>query len=97
MEKKDKVFADGIIFKRNDNAPAFVIGKQSFKVKEAVAFLLANEKNGWVNVNINQAQSGKYYIELDTWEATGAKPTYTKALDLNGDMANEFNNTDLPF
>jgi hypothetical protein len=97
MEKKDKVFADGIIFKRNDNAPAFAIGKLSFKVDEAISFLQSNQKKGWVNLNINQAQSGKYYIEVDTWEATGAKPTYTKASDLNGDMANEFNNTDLPF
>jgi hypothetical protein len=97
MEKKDKVFADGIIFKRNDNAPAFAIGKLSFKVDEAIGFLQANAKKGWVNVNINQAQSGKYYIELDTWEATGTKPTYTKTPALNGDMANEFNNSDLPF
>jgi len=71
MEKKDKVFADGIIFKRNDNAPSFAIGKLSFKVDEAIAFLQANDKNGWVNCNINKAQSGKIYIELDTWEANG--------------------------
>ena len=95
MEKKDKVFADGIIFKRNDNAPAFVIGKQSFKVKEAVAFLLANEKNGWVNVNINQAQSGKYYIELDTWEATGAKAESFKPASYMPESKED--NTDLPF
>jgi hypothetical protein len=88
MEKKDKIFADGILFKRNENAPAFVIGKQSFKVKEAVAFLLANEKNGWVNLNINQGQNGKYYIELDTWEATGAKQEAPKS---------NANSTDLPF
>ena len=71
MEKKDKVFADGIIFKRNDNAPAWAIGKLSFKVEEAIAFLQANDKKGWVNLNINKSQNGKVYIELDTWEATG--------------------------
>jgi hypothetical protein len=95
MEKKDKVFADGIIFKRNDNAPAFAIGKLSFKVKEAVAFLLANEKNGWVNVNINQAQSGKYYIEVDTWEATGAKAESFKPASYMPESKED--NTDLPF
>ena len=31
MEKKDKVFADGIIFKRNDNAPQWAVGKLSLK------------------------------------------------------------------
>ncbi len=71
MEKKDKVFADGIIFKRNDNAPQWAIGKLSFKTEEAIAFLQANDKKGWVNLAINQSQNGKFYIELDTWEATG--------------------------
>lgn len=70
MEKKDKVFADGIIFKRNDNAPQWAVGKLSFKVEEAIAFLQANSKKGWVNLNINKSQGGKIYIELDTWEAT---------------------------
>lgn len=90
MEKKDKVFADGIIFKRNDNAPAWAVGKLSFKVEEAIAFLQANSKKGWVNLNINQGQSGKYYIELDTWEGTG-KPVAKVA------ESTSFNNSDLPF
>jgi hypothetical protein len=90
MEKKDKVFADGIIFKRNDNAPSFAIGKLSFKVEEAIAFLQANSKKGWVNLNINQSQNGKYYIELDTWEANG-KPV------VKAENTASFNKTDLPF
>jgi len=88
MEKKDKVFADGILFKRNENAPSFAIGKLSFKVEEAISFLQANSKKGWVNLNINQSQNGKYYIELDTWEATGAKQEVPKS---------NVNSTDLPF
>ena len=88
MEKKDKVFADGIIFKRNDNAPSFAIGKLSFKVEEAISFLQANSKKGWVNLNINQSQNGKYYIELDTWEATRSKQEVPKS---------NANSTDLPF
>jgi hypothetical protein len=95
MEKKDKVFADGIIFKRNDNAPSFAIGKLSFKVEEAIAFLQANEKKGWVNCNINQAQSGKIYIELDTWEATGFQKK--DAPVSNEDDSTEDLSDDLPF
>jgi len=91
MEKKDKVFADGIIFKRNDNAPAWAVGKLSVKVEEAISFLQANSKKGWVNLNINQGQSGKYYIELDTWEATG-KPSFKIA-----EQSININSTDLPF
>lgn len=90
MEKKDKVFADGIIFKRNDNAPAFAIGKLSFKVEEAISFLQSNEKKGWVNLNINQSQTGKYYIELDTWEATGFQKKDAPVTNLK-------DSTDLPF
>jgi hypothetical protein len=66
--ENQKVFADGFIFKRNDAAPQFVIGNISVKVDEAVQFLTANQKNGWVNLGIKQSQGGKYYIELDTFE-----------------------------
>ena len=30
----EKIFADGFSFKRNDNAPEFVVGKQSIKVAQ---------------------------------------------------------------
>jgi hypothetical protein len=72
---QEKVFAQGFIFKRNEKAPTFVIGNLSLNVKEAAEFIAANSKNGWVNLKINQAQNGKYYVELDTWEA---KPTSTQ-------------------
>ena len=35
---QDKVFADGLIVKRNDNAPDFVICNLSVKVDEFKAF-----------------------------------------------------------
>ena len=37
-EQKEKVFADGLISKRNENAPDFVIINQSFKVEEFIEF-----------------------------------------------------------
>jgi hypothetical protein len=64
----NKTFAKGINFKRNDNAPEFVVGKLAIKTDEAVAFLTETSKNGWVNLDIKKAKSGKYYIELDTYE-----------------------------
>ncbi len=64
----EKVFADGFIFKRSENAPDFVVGNVSVKVDEAIAFLKANQSKGWVNLNIKQSQGGKYYTELDTWK-----------------------------
>lgn len=71
----EKIFATGFSFKRNANSPDFVVGKQSIKVDEAVAFLQANQKNGWVNLDVKQAKGGNYYLELDTWEAKGGAAT----------------------
>jgi hypothetical protein len=69
MENQEKVFADGFIFKRRDNAPDFVIGNLSIKVDEAITFLKKYEKKGWVNMGIKRGRSGNPYIELDTYEA----------------------------
>lgn len=77
MEKTEKVFAKGFIFKRNENAPTFVIGNLSLNSKDAAEFIAANSKNGWINLKINQSQNGKYYVELDTWES---KPTGSGAM-----------------
>lgn len=65
---EDKVFAEGFSFKRNDNAPEFVVGRLSIKVDEAIAFLKKNEKSDWVNLSIKKARSGNHYLELDTFE-----------------------------
>jgi hypothetical protein len=65
--QNEKVFADGFIFKRRENAPDFVVGRVSIKCDDAVAFLRKVHKDGWVNLNINQAKSGAYYMELDTF------------------------------
>jgi hypothetical protein len=78
---EEKIFADGFLFKRKETAPDFVIGALSLKVDEAIAFIKANAKNGWLNLDIKQGRSGNYYVELDTFEpkAKGAKPTAAPA------------------
>lgn len=70
---KEKIFAEGFSFKRNENAPDWVIGQVSAKVEDAVSFLKANAKNGWVNMNIHRGKTGNLYMELDTWEPTKEK------------------------
>lgn len=40
---EDKVFADGLIVKRNENAPDFVTCNLSVKVGEFTAFLLEHQ------------------------------------------------------
>jgi hypothetical protein len=69
----NKKFADGFSFKRSEKAPDFVVGKLNIKIEEGIQFLKDNQNNGWVNLDIKQAKSGKYYIELDTYKATSEK------------------------
>lgn len=64
----EKTFADGVIFKRSNNAPDFVIGNLSIKVSEFAKFVKAHAKNDWLNLQVKQSKDGKYYVELDTWQ-----------------------------
>jgi hypothetical protein len=67
MENQEKVFADGLIAKRRDNAPEYVIVNLSVKVDEFIAFLRNNERNGWVNLGVKRGRTGNLYTELDTF------------------------------
>jgi hypothetical protein len=88
-----RTFADGFSFKRSEKAPDFVIGRMSIKIDDAVKFMKENGSNGWINLQVKQARSGNYYVELDNYEAkgTGAAPTAQPK-----PMA-EPSNDDLPF
>ena len=45
------------------------------KVEEFVPFLQANAKNGWTNLQVKKSQSGKIYVELDTFEPKAKEQT----------------------
>ena len=75
---KEKIFAEGFSFKRNENAPDFVVGRLTVKVDEAIAFLKANVKNGWVSLDVKTGRSGNHYVELDTYEPKGGFQKETK-------------------
>jgi hypothetical protein len=68
---EEKIFANGFAFKRNENAPDFVVGRVSIKIEDAIAFMREHDNNGWVNLDIKQARSGNYYMELDTYKPKG--------------------------
>lgn len=66
----EKIFADGVYFDNpNVNAPSYVLGKLSFKVAKAVAFLQEHQKaNGYVDCDVLIAKdSGKPYVALNTF------------------------------
>jgi hypothetical protein len=87
---EEKIFADGFSFKRQENAPDFVIGRVSIKVDDAITFLRKHEKSGWVNLNAKYGRSGNPYMELDTYEP---KPADAKPIETKKEKVNE----DLPF
>lgn len=64
---KETVFADGFFFKRNDNAPDFVIGSLSLKVSKVIDFIGMHEKDGWLNLSVKKSRKGGFYVELDTY------------------------------
>lgn len=64
----DKIFADGIMFKRpREGAPEFVKGSVSIKVAEFVPFVEKHTKEGWVNLDLKESMNGKLYLQLNTW------------------------------
>lgn len=96
-EQTEKIFADGFIFKEKEHAPDFVIGAISIKVEEAVAFIKSHQKNGWVNLDVKRARSGKAYIQLDTFEPSGNKPNPEQDTHTGGTPPIDDGTDDLPF
>lgn len=70
---EEKKFADGFSFKRNENAPDFVVGRLSMRVEDAIRFMKENQKNGWINLDIKKARTGNFYLELDTYIPKGGE------------------------
>jgi len=70
MEKTEKVFAEGFMFKMKPNSPEWVVGSLSLKADEAIAFIQKHSDKGWVNLNVNVGKSGSPYVELDLWKPT---------------------------
>lgn len=66
----EAIFVDGMIFKRpSANAPDYIKGKLSVKVEDFAKFMKQHEKLGWINIDLKESRAGKYYAQLDTWEA----------------------------
>ena len=69
----EKIFVNGMIVKKRQNAPDFVIANVSFKFDDFIAFLNSNAKNGWLNVDIKKSKGGNLYAELNTWTKESPK------------------------
>lgn len=61
-------FVDGLIVKApRENAPSFVKASLSFKREALIAWLQARDGE-WVNVDVKEAKSGKWYAAVDSWK-----------------------------
>ena len=68
-EKYENIFADGLSFRKpKEGTPDFIKGCLSVKVDQFTAFINKYQKNGWVNIDLKKAKSGKLYLALNTYE-----------------------------
>jgi hypothetical protein len=83
---QEKKFTDGLIVKRAENAPEFVIANLSIKVDEFTKWLTDNQSNGWVNISLMMGKSGKPYGCLDTWKPKEEAPQPSIVEEINDDL-----------
>jgi hypothetical protein len=95
----EKIFADGLIVKRNPQAPDFVTCNLSVKVDEFVSFLQQHQSNGWVNIQCKVSKGGKHYAELDTWKPTQGDAAQGGIVEANNALkaAAPIADDDIPF
>ena len=91
----EKQFVNGLIVKRNDKAPDFVLCSLSMKVDELVQFLQANNNGGWVNVDCKRGKSGKMYAEVNTWKPNNSNGGDNGQADFS--QVKQDSGSDIPF
>jgi hypothetical protein len=61
-------FVDGLIAKApRDGAPDFIKAALSIRREALIAWLQARDGE-WVNVDVKEARSGKWYCSVDAWK-----------------------------
>lgn len=96
----EKVFVDGMIVKRHEKAPDFVLCNLSIKCEEFIEWMRQHHKDKWVNIQCKVSQNGKPYAELDTWKPTqgeAAKVGMENARAAAEPAKEEFIDDDVPF
>jgi len=89
----DKVFVEGMMVKLpDDNAPDFLKLKLSMKLDEFGAWVSAQKKADpsieWINIEVKEGRSGKWYLERNMWKPEASQPARQPA--------NQFNQTPPP-
>ena len=82
------IFTNGMIAKRQDSAPDFVLCNLSVKVDEFIQFLQQHQNNGWVNIDVKRSKKGKVFASLNTWKPTNQGG---QVANNSGQPSNQFN------
>jgi predicted nucleic-acid-binding Zn-ribbon protein len=85
----DIQFVDGLIVKcPKTNAPSFVKASISIKVADLSKWL-AQQEGEWVNVDVKESKSGKWYAAVNTFkpkERQESKPASKSVEDMESDI-----------
>jgi len=66
--ENQKVFVDGLMAKKpRDNAPDWIKCNISLKREDLISWL-TEQKDEWINVQVCESKTGKWYAEVDTWK-----------------------------
>jgi len=80
--KEELVFANGLISKRRDTAPDYVLVNQSIQVDDFITFLKKHDKNGWVNLETRKSANGNIYTIVDSWQPKAKETGHAQEHDI---------------
>ena len=97
-------FIDGLFAKApHPNAPDFVKAKISIKREELINWL-NNRSDEWVNIDVKEGRTGKWYASVDNWKPDPAMAANSQPFESTGNSPEFISNTseqefddDIPF
>ena len=97
-------FIDGLFAKApHPNAPDFVKAKISIKREELISWL-NNRSDEWVNIDVKEGRTGKWYASVDNWKPDPAMAANSQPFESTGNSPEFISNTseqefddDIPF
>lgn len=95
-------FVNGLIVKApREGAPEYVKASLSIKREELIAWL-AGKDGEWINVDVKEGQSGKWYAAVNNWKpqqgntSSARQPQRVERRD-PAPVADDFASDDIPF
>ena len=70
MQKQETIFANGLVAKRTEKDPDFLLTRLSISKDDAIAFINKHANaEGWVNLEIKKGKTpGKINVTLNTYK-----------------------------